>query len=101
MGQIERIKKMEALMDKVSAAVKDINKGLDDFNAVMEDVDTLEEYYSGEDWMKDLEADEAGKLPKDLKRGVLSEDGLFDLLDEERLVFVRMMEMCTAYMKNA
>ena len=51
--------------------------------------------------MKDVEADEAGKLPKDLKRGVLSEDGLFDLLDEERLVFVRMMEMCTAYMKNA
>ena len=101
MGQIERIKKMEALMDKVSAAVKDINKGLDDFNAVMEDVDTLEEYYSGEDWMKDFEADEAGKLPQDLKRGVLSEDGLFDLLDEERLVFVRMMEMCTAYMKNA
>ena len=44
MDQIERIKKMEALMDKVSAAVKDINKGLDDFNAVMEDVDTLEEY---------------------------------------------------------
>ena len=36
MDQIERIKKMEALMDKVSAAVKDINKGLDDFNAVME-----------------------------------------------------------------
>ncbi|MBQ1384146.1 MAG: DUF4298 domain-containing protein [Firmicutes bacterium] len=101
MDQIERIKKMEALMDKVSAAVKDINKGLDDFNAVMEDVDTLEEYYSGEDWMKDFEADEAGKLPKDLKRGVLSEDGLFDLLDEERLVFVRMMEMCAAYMKNA
>ena len=35
--------------------------------------------------MKDYEADEAGKLPADLKRGVLSEDALFDLLEENRL----------------
>ena len=31
-------------------------------------------------WRKDYEADEQGRLPKWLKRGVLSQDGLYDLL---------------------
>ena len=34
---------------------------------------------------KDYEADEEGKLPADLKRGILSEDALFDLLEDNRL----------------
>ena len=33
-------------------------------------------------WQKDFEADEQGKLPESLKRGVLSEDGLWNLLEE-------------------
>ena len=33
-------------------------------------------------WLKDYQLDELGLLPKDLKRGVLSQDGLYDLLDE-------------------
>lgn len=44
-------------------------------------VGMLESYYTSGDWMTDFEADEAGLLPKDMKRGVLSEDGLNDLLD--------------------
>ena len=35
-------------------------------------------------WKQDFADDEAGLLPPDLKRGVLSEDGVFDLLDEYR-----------------
>ena len=42
----------------------------------------LEEYYLSYEWKKDFEADEEGLLPKDLKRGVLSEDGIYDLLEE-------------------
>ena len=33
------------------------------------------------EWKEDFEADEKGKLPKDLKRGVLSEDGIYNMLD--------------------
>ena len=32
----------------------------------------------------DFEADEEGKLPADLKRGVLSEDAVYDLITEHR-----------------
>ena len=40
----------------------------------------LSDYYSSPAWKRDLAADEAGLLPEDLKRGVLSEDGIYNLL---------------------
>ena len=40
----------------------------------------LAEYYGSDEWKQDFADDEAGRLPKDLKRGVLSEDGLWNLL---------------------
>ena len=33
-------------------------------------------------WMEDFQLDEKGCLPKDLKRGILSEDTLYNLLAE-------------------
>lgn len=39
-------------------------------------------YYISDAWKRDFAADEAGLLPKDLKRGVLSEDGIYNLLEE-------------------
>ncbi|WP_074741909.1 DUF4298 domain-containing protein [Ruminococcus sp. YRD2003] len=42
----------------------------------------LSEYYSSDAWKRDYAADEAGLLPKDLKRGVLSEDGIYALPEE-------------------
>ena len=47
-----------------------------------EPLKALSEYYSSDAWKRDYAADEAGLLPKDLKRGVLSEDGIYNLLDE-------------------
>lgn len=37
-------------------------------------------YYDSGLWLQDYEADERGELPVDLKRGVLSQDGLYQLL---------------------
>ncbi|MBQ3516767.1 MAG: DUF4298 domain-containing protein, partial [Lachnospiraceae bacterium] len=39
-----------------------------------------EAYYGSDIWRKDYEDDESGKLPADLKRGVLSEDAVYHLL---------------------
>ena len=40
----------------------------------------LRDYYENGQWLRDYEADERGELPRELKRGVLSQDGLWDLL---------------------
>ena len=41
----------------------------------------LEAYYTSGKWREDYEADERGELPSDLKRGVLSQDAMYDLLE--------------------
>ena len=48
-------------------------------------ISILEAYYTTT-WLSDFEADEAGLLPPDLKRGVLSEDGIYNLLEEYKRV---------------
>ena len=80
MEQIERVTRMEALFDKSEEVVKRLETALEDFAKLQPDIAELEAYYDGPDWRTDFEADEASKLPKDLKRGVLSEDGIYDLL---------------------
>ena len=42
----------------------------------------LREYYENGQWLRDYEADERGELPATLKRGVLSQDGIWDLLEK-------------------
>ena len=66
----ERITVMEELFEKVESG-----RGTDD------DLAQLEAYYTSPDWRSDYELDEAGLLPAYLKRGVLSEDGVYDLLE--------------------
>lgn len=78
MTRIDRITEMEKAFDRVAAALP---SGLPLSPATQGDVEKLEKYYAT-DWLSDFEADERGELPKDLKRGVLSEDGLYNLLAE-------------------
>lgn len=44
----------------------------------------LEAYYDGGQWLRDYQMDEQGCFPTDLKRGVLSEDGVYNLLADIR-----------------
>ncbi len=83
MTRIERIQKMEAPLDTSEEVIKRLEAALEDFAEIESDIAELETYYD-KAWRKDFEADEAGKLPKDLKRGVLSEDGLWNLLEDYR-----------------
>ena len=47
----------------------------------------LRRYYEGGQWLRDYELDEQGLLPRDLKRGVLSQDGVYDFLERmEKIV---------------
>ena len=80
--QIERIKWMEQRFNNALAAIKDDSAAL--LKAIKEDVAELSKYYGSELWKLDYAADEAGKLPPDLKRGVLSEDGIWNLLSDYR-----------------
>lgn len=44
----------------------------------------MSDYYGSKQWREDFEADEQGLYPEDLKRGVLSEDGVYNLLEQNK-----------------
>ena len=81
MKQIERIERMEQYLELLMQAAKGENDALDDDEAVQEALRELEAYYGSETWKQDFEDDEQGKLPKNLKRGVLSEDAIWNVLE--------------------
>ena len=68
MDIIQRIEYMESLYDMALATGQVPRE--------------LREYYENGQWLRDYEADERGELPVTLKRGVLSQDGLWDLLNK-------------------
>jgi hypothetical protein len=80
MNQIERIEYMERLFDFVIEARKEQHTNQEKSARIQEALRILAEYYGSDEWKQDFADDEAGRLPKDLKRGVLSEDGLWNLL---------------------
>lgn len=80
MRNVERIGQMEQRLDHVTAAVRDLESAWAQYEAVREDIRQLDGYLGSDDWKADLAADEAGLLPADLKRGVLSEDGIWNVL---------------------
>lgn len=93
MNQIERITYMEDILNEAGAAVASLDEALDRYDAVRERLAELEAYYSGGEWMRDFEDDSAGKLPKDLRRGVLSEDAVYDLLTDRNRLLERIKEL--------
>ena len=81
---VKRIEEMEAILDRASAVMADLEKSISEFESLQSEIQKLEAYYTGKEWKADYKLDEQGKLPQDLKRGVLSEDGIYDLLEKNR-----------------
>ena len=82
MKQIERIKTMEQHLDRASQAVMKLSTALDDYAEAQEALRELSAYYGSDEWKQDFADDEAGLLPGWLRRGVLSEDGIYNVLEE-------------------
>ena len=83
MKQIERIQHMEKLLDFIIKARKEQHANQEKSERIQEAIRILAEYYSSDEWKQDFADDEAGLLPKDLKRGVLSEDSIWNVLSSE------------------
>ena len=100
MEQIERIQHYETLLDRIAPVLENLEEALDAFEGIQEDVKELAAYYEDDDWREDFEADEAGRLPADLKRGVLSEDGIYDVLSGHYALTIRLLDTVSTILKN-
>ena len=80
MYQIERIIQMEKLFDDLTEKINQpetLNT-----HELQPQIDLLEAYYTRSLWKEDFDADCNHLLPEDLKRGILSEDGIYLLLEK-------------------
>jgi len=91
MEQIERIRLMEQHLERAASTTMNLSAALDQYEEAQDVLKALGEYYGSDEWKQDFADDEAGRLPKDLKRGVLSEDALWNLLEEWREVQERII----------
>lgn len=72
------------------SALQNMEEALNQYETAQEDVRLLADYLESREWKADFAADEAGRLPKNLKRGVLSEDGIWNVLERNRELVERM-----------
>lgn len=78
---IKRVSEMEAIMDQALKIMDNVKESPESFIGFQPEIKRLEDYYSSRDWKDDFALDEKGILPDYLKRGVLSEDGIYNLLE--------------------
>ena len=89
-----RVDAMSWAFDRVSAVLHPYREGIGASDVEVlakaaaalepfqEEIEALDYYQRSGLWMKDFETDESGKLPSGVRRSVLSEDGLYNLLEE-------------------
>lgn len=80
----ERVGRYEAMLNEAARAVSDFEAALERFAAAQERIRALNDYLGSPAWWADLHAAEAGLLPEGLACGVLSEDGVWNLLERNR-----------------
>ena len=79
---IARVRQMESYLDLVLKAMENALESVAEDEEVKDALRKLVDYYENGQWIRDYEMDEQRLLPEDLKRGVLAEDTLYNLLDE-------------------
>lgn len=100
MNQMQRITHMEKNLDNAReivseciVALEQLEPLLKQYEACLPKIEELSQYYGSVEWFADKEDSDSGRLPGDLKCGVLSEDLVYDLLSENDALGRRLEEL--------
>ena len=83
---------MEAILDKAIQKMDALEARIADYENFQSEIMKLEEYYSSQQWKDDFTLDEEGDFTENLKRGVLSEDGIYNVLERNKELLERIKE---------
>lgn len=75
-----RVARNSSRFKDVEDAVKQAEMGVDMILDQWDNICILNDYMDSGEWQADFEADERGEISKLIPRGVLSEDGLYNIL---------------------
>lgn len=79
---ISRITKMEKIFDDLKFSFEKSKEEFYKNKNLQRKLKVLTNYYENGKWLKDYQLDEENLLPKNLKRGILSQDGIYNFLSE-------------------
>ena len=80
----KRISEMEQRLIRATQTLDTMEAALAQYETLAEDIRILDDYLGSTEWHQDRADDKAGLLPKKLRRGVLSEDAIWNLLERHR-----------------
>ena len=94
----ERISKNEERLDNAIISIKKLSGALENFREQRKNIDLLNKYYGSNSWFKDKEAYEKRKIPR-IKAGVLSEDAVWNMLNDIKDILLEMQSTIDEYSK--
>ncbi len=94
MTQPERIVSMEEKLYRAVQALAALEKALEGYREIQPEIAALADYMDSGVWLQDYTDDAFGRIPRDLKRGVLSQDALYDMLTDEYRLRQEMLALC-------
>ena len=80
----QHIYAMENILDKATYMMDTLEKKIAEYEEFQSAINKLEAYYTSQQWKDDYAMDEAGKYPEKLKRGVLSQDAVWNMLERNK-----------------
>lgn len=90
--QLERIAHYEQLMTELAKDMEDLEELLKTLQETQQTATALSKYYSSSDWTLDKDFSESECFPEHRTSGVLSEDGLYNLLGDYYEAGLSLME---------
>ena len=99
-GKIERIQRMESYLNDYAKTLEETKQAMEQLKEHQESYIQLRDYYSSQVYFDDLELSHQADFPDDLPCGVLSEDAVYDLLDEHFQMGVELLEIATKMIKE-
>ena len=71
----------EKRLNRIKRVIDRLNKDIDSFNNIEEDIKLLNDYYGSNEWYTDIKNFDNG-IYGNINAGVLSEDGIWNTLEE-------------------
>ena len=94
---IERIQKNEERLNSSLLSIRKMQEALDEFEKNINNIKLVNHYYGSDMWFHDREKYD-NNVSK-IKSGVLSEDAVWNMLDDVNEIIEKMQELITKYQK--
>ncbi|MFC3928091.1 DUF4298 domain-containing protein [Streptococcus caprae] len=93
MNTIEHLSQMESQLNQGLKSTQILQSALDDCEDSLPGLRQLFAYYGSDAWYQHLELEKAGQIPPHQPRGVLSEDGVYNLILECREIAEQLRQL--------